>query len=274
MDPKSVPQLTLTHFRCECGAGGGGGSYDARAVLALARRPVPNPATINLSLKRCRCWRPWSPLRSCSRTARWTLYLRALSVSATLVRCHVAPTGGRWRRRARACPGAAGAGAAVVQVGRQYFNEDNGRDVLKEHAATPSFDDEHIKRGYLALAAAVRNGKRRGPLSATPQLMSRGLVDTQAALTKYVEYVQSVMIAPKSLQVCWRGTPAHPLCDGPMHSDAAPRPLAELGGHVTVDWHALRHLEVLRNNATGSEKLSLFGVINRTKAEFGAAVRP
>lgn len=44
----------------------------------------------------------------------------------------------------------------------------------------------------------------------------------------------------------------------------------ELNGHVTVDWHAFRNLEILRNNVTGNEKLSLFGVINRTKVRAAA----
>jgi hypothetical protein len=141
---------------------------------------------------------------------------------------------------------AEGESANVLSVGRVYFNEDNGHDLLTQYG-TAAFDDEHTKRGYLALAAAVRAADAPGFLSlaaqialapcccgiewdvchaswrvggggaAEPPCRRASILNLlwdftlipQAALIKYIEYVQSVLIAPKSLNVCWRGMRRH-----------------------------------------------------------------
>ncbi len=77
-----------------------------------------------------------------------------------------------WRKllpRGGATRTAEGESANVLSVGRVYFNEDNGHDLLTQYG-TAAFDDEHTKRGYLALAAAVRAADAPGFLSLAAQI--------------------------------------------------------------------------------------------------------
>lgn len=69
-----------------------------------------------------------------------------------------------------------------------------------------------------------------------------------AALLKYVEHVQSVRLAPRALVVRWQ----------------------DVRGRVSLDFETVRNLELITNARTGSQRQSLFGVVDRTKTAVGA----
>ncbi|XP_069798495.1 mutS protein homolog 4 [Narcine bancroftii] len=114
--------------------------------------------------------------------------------------------------------------AALSTVQRKYFNETKGLEYI-EQLCTPEFNtvlmEVHMK--YYCLAAA-------------------------AALLKYVEFIQNMVYAPKSLKVIFKGSEQRAM----------------------IDSASAQHLELIINNRDPRNNHTLYGVLNYTKTAGGS----
>ncbi|XP_032883746.1 mutS protein homolog 4 [Amblyraja radiata] len=113
---------------------------------------------------------------------------------------------------------------ALSTVQRKYFNETKGLEYI-EQLCTPEFSTVlmEVQMKYYSLAAA-------------------------AALLKYVEFIQNMVYAPKSLKVIFKGSEQTAM----------------------IDSTSAQHLELTINNRDPRNNHTLYGVLNYTKTAGGS----